>query len=690
MTNGWTVWLKIGGSVLLALGGLVLALSLNTSITHADPIPPFIATSPGSRVTTIPTPTLPARLALLSPAFAFAGGSGELTIAYDRLPDGTLPLLVYRPNAASSWQKIHVRVNETARRIVVPDAPMGEYALVKVVAPATLPGNAVVVDDQSAEFTRHGPSGNWHDATYPASAYYLGHAYWTSNTYGTVENWGVWTPPTLDGPHEVLVFVPANYADTTYATYWVQHTGHGDWRPVNQSIYWAEWVSLGVFTFTAGTESYVYLSDVTYEQYGAHWVAFDAVAFVPMRLYLPLVVRNWPPPAPQQRSGIHMGNRIYADWSSDMLAPFSPETGGKWPRIVVAQSNQVFNINRYEEPDCRIQNVSVKNWNLFNYLRDAAQAGTRVVIRITPSPGNFEESIDPAWPDPATRPAGRTLITEAGVRPGGWPQCGNDWRYRPVDDIGDEMIAIQRFILWLSPMGYQWQAFGFEPANEPNAEWYSNPDGPNPNPNYQAKESWQAMDQYFANLYDYVHNNAGQLPVRVLTPPMAQSAYAETNNINSDEVGCPPFIFSGYGQMSLTFNSADPKNDGYSWHNYWVAGREAWADCPNGQHVSMWFPDTMESNIQNGVRPAIITEADLASPRQGMGNSLTDKDHTPTLTATSLRDFLFQEAMAECTAVWLLSDDTGSDTDHTWHQAYTSTTGFRAWFTEWWENSENP
>jgi hypothetical protein len=198
------------------------------------------------------------------------------------------------------------------------------------------------------------------------------------------------------------------------------------------------------------------------------------------------------------------------------------------------------------------------------------------------------------------------------------------------------------------------------------------------------------MDQYFANLYDYVHDNAGLLPIRVLTPPMAQSAHAETNNVNSDDAGCPEFSFSGYGQMSLTFNSTDPKNDGYSWHNYWIAGREAWADCPDGQHVSMWFPDTMARNIQSDARPAIITEADLASPQQEMGNPLTDKDYDPTRTATSIRDFLFHETLAECTAAWLINDDTGSDTDHTWHQAYTSTTGYRTWFTEWWENSETP
>ncbi len=398
--------------------------------------------------------------------------------------------------------------------------------------------------------------------------------------------------------------------------------------------------------------------------------------------YLPVVLRNWPPPPPKQWSGMHLGNRTSGDWSGGMLAPLDGAQGGIWPKVVVALSNQVFNINR--DANCRISGVSVKNWTLFSYLRRAAQeGGTQVVFRIYPSPGNFEESVDPNWPDPRTRPAGRTLITQPGVRPGGWSQCGNDWRFRPVDDMGDEMLAIQRFILWQAPPGYQWQAFGFEPANEPNVEWYSF----DTNPSLNQQQSWQAMDQYFANLYDYIQANRGYLPIRVLTPPMGQSAYAETNNVNSEN--CPPFEFSGYAVMNRVFNSSNPKNDGYSWHNYWIRGREAWAGCPNGQHVSMWFPATMASNIDNNVRPAVITEADLASPGQGMGNPLTDKDAQPQETAVSIRDFLYHEMRADWVAVWLLNDDSGN-VEQMWHQAYTPTIGLRPWFTAWWYGRETP
>lgn len=103
----------------------------------------------------------------------------------------------------------------------------------------------------------------------------------------------------------------------------------------------------------------------------------------------------------------------------------------------------------------------------------------------------------------------------------------------------------------------------------------------------------------------------------------------------------------------------------------------------------MWFPDTMESNIQNDVRPAVITEADLASPGQGMGNPLTDKDGQSDDAAISIRDFLRHEQMADSIAVWLLNDDTGK-AEHMWHQAYTPTIGFRDWFTKWWYGDEIP
>jgi len=245
VTKGWVAWRKIAGCILLALAGLVIVLSLSAVTARAGPPVPFVTTSSGSATTTVPTPTLPAHLTLLAAAFALTARSGDLTIFYDWLPADATPLVAYRPNAASPWYKIRFQMDEELRRIVVPDAPAGEYALVEVGAAAPLPAAAIVVDDQVAGFARYGPSGNWHAVT-SQSHYYLGHAYWTSNTTTVKENWGVWTPSALNGFYEVLAFVPSNYADTTHAVYCVQHDNQSHCRVVNQSIYWAQWVSTAV------------------------------------------------------------------------------------------------------------------------------------------------------------------------------------------------------------------------------------------------------------------------------------------------------------------------------------------------------------------------------------------------------------------------------------------------------------
>lgn len=98
--------------------------------------------------------------------------------------------------------------------------------------------------------------------------------------------------------------------------------------------------------------------------------------------------------------------------------------------------------------------------------------------------------------------------------------------------------------------------------------------------------------------------------------------------------------------------------------------------------------------IQNGSRPAVITESDLDSIGHGMGNTL-DKEARPWDAAVSIRDFIWNEPRAARVAVWLLNDNNDPNNpvnaEHQWHQAYTSTLGFRAWFINWWYNlSEIP
>ncbi len=72
-------------------------------------------------------------------------------------------------------------------------------------------------------------------------------------------------------------------------------------------------------------------------------------------------------------------------------------------------------------------------------------------------------------------------------------------------------------------------------------------------------------------------------------------------------------------------------------------------------------------------------------------NSLKDKDANIANTAQSLRVFFDAEAGALVNA-WLLSyEDTPGqfNAEVHWHEAYSSTSGFRLWFLPWWTGQEN-
>ncbi len=138
----------LAGSALLALTLFVLLPTLAPS--HASPPPPFVTTSPGITVTVISTPTLPARLTLVAPAFVLTGDrvSPTLSVHYDRFADVQAPLLAYRAVPAGPWRRVTTWVDERMQQLIVNDAPPGEYALVKLDAAAdSLPANAVVIDD---------------------------------------------------------------------------------------------------------------------------------------------------------------------------------------------------------------------------------------------------------------------------------------------------------------------------------------------------------------------------------------------------------------------------------------------------------------------------------------------------------------------------------------------------------------
>ena len=266
------------------------------------------------------------------------------------------------------------------------------------------------------------------------------------------------------------------------------------------------------------------------------------------RAYFPLVMRNYCGETRKCWSGVHLGNRTN-DWNSTFLHRIDPALDGKWPHVVVVLSNQVYQINRYPSNDpnypCRVQSASVRHPLIFDYIKRAAQAGIRVVIRIYPSPGNFEDWNDPTW-------SNHHLSSGPPVGPEGY--CRPDL-YRSRGDLADEMGAIHTL-----NATYGFNEFGFEPANEPNAEWYSTQKG---SVRIFQSTAWVEMDAYFSAVYDYAH--AYYPDVKVLTPPMAQSLYAEGIDIADvfNPPLCEPRLLDnnqmGYDAMRNTYES---KNDG--------------------------------------------------------------------------------------------------------------------------------
>ena len=218
------------------------------------------------------------------------------------------------------------------------------------------------------------------------------------------------------------------------------------------------------------------------------------------------------------------------------------------------------------------------------------------------------------------------------------------------------------------------------------------------------------MDGYFSALYSDVHSYYPG--VNVFTPPMAQGAYAEgiewSEHCYKRELSDESI---GYDHMQTTYET---HNDGYTWHNYWNQGRESGLDCEEGGgHVYSAFPYWLQMKVLYS--DAYITEADLYSLCQRMGNPLRWKDDDPSgtaeETAQSLLSFSSNNAwLTDANVFWLLNDNTGymmtpeqcgGETDerylreHDWHEAYDEDDRdppygepFREWFTMWWPQAD--
>jgi hypothetical protein len=422
------------------------------------------------------------------------------------------------------------------------------------------------------------------------------------------------------------------------------------------------------------------------------------------------------------KSGIHVGNRGGATWNSptDFLTRLKGTSSGDYPRVVVVLSNQLYNVRRSATGACNITDAQkLGNTYLFDYLTGIIQKGTVVIIRIRPSPGNFSD-----WNDPG--PTHNLIYQPNTATPNNGTYCNmNYFSYRSPRDIADEMKAIYNLNI---ANGWPATRFYFEPANEPNLEWYKNLEEANPDlyPQSVNNEAWQQMNSYFSAVYDTAKslNSA----IQVLTPPMGQNEGAEEYQFASCAKmllfinGAPtPTEAYGYDYMRDVYTT---KNDGWSWHNYWRQAKEFWQSdfCqgesppdPTSDHLYQYFPQWLRDEISNSGKPAFITEADLLSPCQQPVHTVVNKEGSVYSVATqnSLLDFIAQEGGADYVAVWLLTnsyqdpplpnsgqniqtcdthDPEYSNYEQAWHEAYRDTlyqsNYERDWFRLWWLSSE--
>lgn len=457
----------------------------------------------------------------------------------------------------------------------------------------------------------------------------------------------------------------------------------------------------------------------------------DHLAFLPLIQNAPV---QWATQT-KSRSGIHLGNRS-TDWrdqnqQSTFLNQIGRTSAGVWPAAVVVLSDQLYTLHRFD-PLCQVSGATVKQsdgkeYELFRYLTEGVRNhNLKVVIRLSPSPGNFSDY---------DNPGSNHLLLTTEAPPNGQDYCGDSnaktKQYRDILDLAKEMRAI-----YTLNKVYDWptDSFFFEPANEPNQEWYQRhvDNGiANLAPKVDNKQAWIEMDDYFAALYERAI--ALQPNLQILSPSMSQELYGEHYRLGSCDKASM-LVVGGNGRTGLDFMKkvygydigidafTTPKADGFVWHNYWREGQEMWEPplgltptldpiCakdnqykPYSDHFFQYLSGGMQQSMQP--LPTFITEADLQSPCQNNNNPLPDKDAFPYRTRDSLRKFIEQEYLddyglpygAQYVIVWLLvnqypdeesscknaDNQANANYEINWHEAYLETGTQREWFGLWW------
>jgi murein DD-endopeptidase MepM/ murein hydrolase activator NlpD len=156
----------------------------------------------------------------------------------------------------------------------------GGYAVAKLSWQLLNTPAVIIVDDLNAGFVRYGPSQYW----WQASLGYANHMFWTY-VNGTVKsNYARWTPNLAAygaGNYKVSVFIPRDNATSQQAKYLIFHAGQSHFSaPVNQSLYYDQWLVIGTYYFSAAGGEFIELADATGEAVSTYRkLGFDAVKF---------------------------------------------------------------------------------------------------------------------------------------------------------------------------------------------------------------------------------------------------------------------------------------------------------------------------------------------------------------------------------------------------------------------------
>lgn len=193
---------------------------------------------------------------------------------HDQSPT-TYAALVYLNAGTHTWRVEYYNHGGTAAMAaqitpgaVAPAAPL-------TLAPIT---GDITIDTQSAYWVKRGADAAWRTAPNGAggTAFIL-----PNNTFADTESRSArwYAPLPRPGLYEVAVYLPAQSGTTRNARYLIAHANTFTWRALNQTLYANQWVSLGVFYFSASGDEYIELSDGTFETTNTTTLVVDAARF---------------------------------------------------------------------------------------------------------------------------------------------------------------------------------------------------------------------------------------------------------------------------------------------------------------------------------------------------------------------------------------------------------------------------